>query len=141
MFKYVFVNRKIKNLQICGSWKSATNIGSANRKLANRTKNIGSVRNSQIFKLPHMWKVSKCNTFCKSTILRIFRGWGKMIHEKYLKLKIFWHCPFKAKHQHTQECTDVTKLYKNTISWDYPFKKHSEWIFEMRYTRIFYFSI
>ncbi len=32
------------------------------------------------------------------------------------------------------------KTYKNTISWDYPFKKQSEWIFEKKYTRI-YFSI
>ncbi len=22
-------------------------------------------------------------------------GWGKMIHEKNLKQKISWHCPFK----------------------------------------------
>ena len=71
---------------------------------------------------------------------RFSEAWGKMIHEKNLKLKILWHCPFKAKHQRTQECTDVTKLYKNHISWDYPFKKQSEWIFEKKYTRI-YFSI
>ncbi len=78
-----------------------------------------------------------------------------MIHEKNKKLKILWHWPFKAKHQRTQECTDVTKLYKNTISWDYPFKKQSkntiswdypfkkqsEWIFEKKYTRIYFFSI
>ena len=28
--------------------------------------------------------------------------------KKNLKQKILWHCPFKAKHQRTQECTDVT---------------------------------
>jgi hypothetical protein len=38
----------------------------------------------------------------------ILKAWGKMIHEKNLKQKILWHCPIKAKHQHTQECADVT---------------------------------
>jgi hypothetical protein len=31
-----------------------------------------------------------------------------MIPEKNLKQKILWHCPFKAKHQRTQEYLDVT---------------------------------
>ncbi len=31
-------------------------------------------------------------------ILLLFSGaWGKMIHEKNLKQKILWHCPFKLK--------------------------------------------
>ncbi len=61
-----------------------------------------------------------------------------MIHEKNLKQKILWHRPFKAKYQRTQECTDVTSqnFIYYLISWDYPFKKQSEWIFEKKYTRI-----
>jgi hypothetical protein len=41
-------------------------------------------------------------------LLIISKAFGKMIHEKNLKQKILWHCPFKAKHQRTQECTGVT---------------------------------
>ncbi len=79
----------------------------ANRKSANCKKYW--VRKSQICKLPHMWKVRKCNKFCKSTNLRIFIGLGEDDSWINLKQKILWHCPFQAKkHQHTQECTDVT---------------------------------
>jgi hypothetical protein len=28
----------------------------------------------------------------------IFMAWGKIVHEKNLKLKISWHCPFKDPH-------------------------------------------
>ncbi len=50
-----------------------------------------------------MQKVHKCNKFAD------FLGLGgRLIHEKNLKQKILWHCPFKAKHQRTQECTSVT---------------------------------
>ncbi len=62
----------------------------------------------QILKLPHIRKVRKCNKFCKSTNLRIFRGLGGDDSWKKIKQKILWHCPFKAKHQRAQECTDVT---------------------------------
>ena len=37
-------------------------------------------------------------------LMIISKAYGKMIHEKNLKQKILWHCPFKAK----QECTGVT---------------------------------
>ncbi len=56
-----------------------------------------------------MRKVRKCNRFYKSQNLRIFRGLGEDDSWKNLKQKILgWHCPFKAKHQCTKECTDVT---------------------------------
>ncbi len=55
-----------------------------------------------------MRKVRKCNKFCKSTNLQIFWGLGEDDSWRYLKQKILWHCPFKAKHQRTQEYIDVT---------------------------------
>ncbi len=55
-----------------------------------------------------MQKVRKCNKFCKSTNLQIFRGLGEDDSWRYLKQIILWHCPFKAKHQRTKECIDVT---------------------------------
>ncbi len=75
--------------------------GSANRKSANCKK-------YWVRKLPHMRKVRKCNKLCKSTNLQIFRGLGEDDSWKYLKQKNLWHCPFKLKHQRTQECIDVT---------------------------------
>jgi hypothetical protein len=30
------------------------------------------------------------------TLLLFSGAWGKVIHEKNLKQKISWHCPFKA---------------------------------------------
>ncbi len=63
---------------------------------------------SQIRKLPHIRKVHKSNKFLSPQICGFSEAWGKMIHEKNLRQKILWHCPFKAKHQRTQECTDVT---------------------------------
>ncbi len=55
-----------------------------------------------------MRKVRKCNKFCKSTNLQIFRGLGEDDSWRYLKQKTLWPSPFKAKHQLTQECIDVT---------------------------------
>jgi hypothetical protein len=46
-----------------------------------------------------------------------------MIYEKNLKQKIFLHCPFKAKHQRTQECTDVTSQNFTKI-FSHPFLKN-----------------
>jgi hypothetical protein len=71
-------------------------------------RKLQKILGPQIRKLPHMRKVRKCNKFCKSTNLRIFRGLGEDDSWKYLKQKILWHCPFKLKHQRTQECIDVT---------------------------------
>jgi len=72
---YVFVSRKIKNLQICGSCKSATNIGFATEIYKSHKKYW--VRKLQICKLPHMPKVRKCKKLCKPTNVQIFRGLGK----------------------------------------------------------------
>ncbi len=46
-----------------------------------------------------------------------------MIHEKNLKQKILWHCPFRGKHQRTEECTDVTSQNFTKI-FSHPFLKH-----------------
>ncbi len=52
---------------------------------------------------------AKCKSAnCKKYWVRKLQIRKLQIHEKNLKQKILWHCPFKAKHQHTQECTDVT---------------------------------
>ncbi len=41
----------------------------------------------------------------------LFSGaWGKMIHEKNLKQKISWHCPFKVSYVvflHNQSCISI----------------------------------
>ncbi len=84
-FRYVFISRKIKNLQICRSFKSATNLGQqiANLKIA---KNIGSA----------ICKSANCHTCRRSANVTNFvspqicgfpEAWGKMIHEKNLKAK------------------------------------------------------
>ncbi len=125
------LSRKIKNLQICRSFKSATNLGQLimNLKIA---KNIGS----------EIGKSANCHTcgssanvtnFVSSQICGFPKAWGKMIHEKNLKAKNLVTLSLLSKtsvHTRIQWCQH-TKLYKNTIYWDYPFKKQSEWIFEI----------
>ncbi len=104
-FRYVFLSRKIKNFQICGSCRSAINLGQqiTNPQIAKKYW----VRKSE--NCPACGRSEQCNKFCKSTNLRIFRGLGEGDSWKYLKQKIcLWHCPFKAKHQRTQECIDVS---------------------------------
>ncbi len=49
----------------------------------------------------HRWCTLTCEYLCKfwkkfEMILMLLSGaWGKVIHEKNLKQKILWHCPFK----------------------------------------------
>jgi hypothetical protein len=85
-FRYVSVSRKIKNLQIWGSFKSATNLGQqiANPQIA---KSIGSANR----------KSANCHTFGRSTNVTNFvrpqicgfsEAWRKIIHKKNLKQKI-----------------------------------------------------
>jgi hypothetical protein len=42
-------------------------------------------------------------------------AWGKLIHEKNLKSKISWHCPFKLPFAHTKlyivKATDLVALF------------------------------
>ncbi len=104
---YVFVSRKIKNFRICGSCRSAINF--ANPQIA---KNIGST-NRKFANCPTCGRSANVTNFVSPQICRFSEAWGKMIHEKNLQRKILWHCPFKAKHQRTQECTDVTTHNRN----------------------------
>jgi hypothetical protein len=88
-------NKEFSDLRKLGQQirKSQKNIGSANLKSAN-CLTCGRSTNVSNFESPQICGFSE--------------AWRKMIHEKNLKQKILWHCPFKAKHQRAQECTDVT---------------------------------
>ncbi len=106
-------------MQIWGSFKSATNLGEqiANPQIA---KSIGSANR----------KSANCHTFGRSANVTNFVGrqicgfseaWRKMVHKKNLKQKSCDIVPLK---QNTRMYwCHYTKLYKNTISWNYPFKK------------------
>jgi hypothetical protein len=41
-------------------------------------------------------------------------AWGKLIHEKYLKSKISWHCPFKGKDRFLKFELDGSALHTVT---------------------------
>ncbi len=61
-------------LLTCGSFKSATKFGSAKGKVTNyvyENHKIDWVRNLQIRKVPHLWKVRKSIKLLKSANLRI----------------------------------------------------------------------
>ncbi len=64
-----------------------------------------------------------------------------MIHEKNLKQKFCDTVPLKK--NISAQKNALMSLHKTlyTISWDYPFKKQSKWIFEKKYTRIYFFNI
>ena len=98
-------------MQICGSCKPATNLGQQIAKSANCKKYF--VCKSQIRKLPHTRKVSKCNKFCKSTNLRISRGLGEDDSWKKPKTKNLVTLSHKSKmsaHTRMHWC-HFTKLY------------------------------
>jgi hypothetical protein len=71
-FRYVSESRKIKNLQIWGSLKSATNLGQqiANPQIA---KSIGSA-NCISANCHTFGRSTNVTKFCKASNLRIFRG-------------------------------------------------------------------
>ncbi len=135
-FWVCFCKQKNKEFADLQKFKSATNLGQqmANLKIA---KNIGS----------KICKSGNCHTCRRSANVKNFvspqicgfpEAWGKMIHEKNLKAKHLVTLSLLSKtsvHTRIQWC-HLTKLYKNTIYWDNPFKTQSEWIFKNKYTRI-----
>ncbi len=53
-------------------------------------------------------------------------AWGKVIHEKNLKQKISWHCPFNqaqdmSVRSYTKQCENSvrTEAYKESDKWSY----------------------
>ncbi len=90
----------VENLQI---WNLGTRISQKFAELQLRTepKNLQILKN--ICAARHLCKFftgvnDTCGKFLnkfETALMRYSGAWGKLIHEKNLKSKILWHCPFK----------------------------------------------
>jgi hypothetical protein len=75
-------------------------------QFADQSKELACLRNLRICDCRLSPRICRFKKKVAWPSLQIYSGaWGKLIHEKNLKLKIWWHCPFKL-----SACTKLCKV-------------------------------